>query len=82
MLAFQRLTDGLDLRAFLASLEGHDEAALQKQESRTPARFRCVLELAYCAYYAHPTVRATLALHTGYPARPPQPVGYELGSTR
>lgn len=54
------------------------EAALRDIEAAEPAAFEHLVAAAYLAYYTHPAVRAVLERVTGYEARPPQPLGYEL----
>jgi hypothetical protein len=55
-----------------------DEATLQAIEKQMPADFERILSVAYIAYYTDPEVRLVLESVTGYAARPPQPLGYEL----
>jgi hypothetical protein len=54
------------------------EAAVQGLEAAQPAAFERLVAAAYLAYYTHDAVRAVLERLTGYEARPPQPLGYEL----
>ena len=71
-----------DLAALLAALPAGfktgDEAALKQIEQAQPALFDRVVNAAYLAYYANPEVRAVLEQVSGYEARPPQPLGYDL----
>lgn len=55
-----------------------DEATLRAVEAAQPAAFERLVAAVYLAYYTHPAVRAVLERVTGYEARPPQPLGYEL----
>jgi hypothetical protein len=54
------------------------EAALRRLEAGEPAVFERLVAAAYLAYYTHDAVRAVLERRTGYEARPPQPLGYDL----
>jgi len=56
----------------------HREAAARTLEAAHPASFERLVAAAYLAYYTHPEVRAALERLTGYEARPPQPLGYDL----
>ena len=71
-----------DWAALSASLPGGftagDEAALRAVEQQHPAAFERMVTAAYLAYYTEPSVRAVLEQVTGYEARPPQPLGYQL----
>lgn len=53
-------------------------AALQVVEHASPAVFRELVRQAYIAYYRDARVLARVEQSTGYPNRPPQPLGYEL----
>lgn len=68
--------------AFLNALPGNfaagDEATLRALEAGHPEAFDRLVRAAYLAYYTDPEVRRALEQTTGYPARPPQPLGYEL----
>ncbi len=55
-----------------------DEASLRTIEAADPAAFERIVTAAYIAYYTDPEVRRVLESVTGYEARPPQPLGYEL----
>lgn len=73
--------DGLlaALPAGFAALDADaQEEALRVLEAAQPAAFERLVAAAYLAYYTHPEVRAVLERLTGYEARPPQPLGYEL----
>lgn len=54
------------------------EAALRAIETAQPAAFERLVAAAYLAYYTEPRVRLVIERLTGYAARPPQPLGYEL----
>lgn len=56
------------------------EDAFRRFVGQRPADARRVLELVYTSYYAHPEVLRVLEARSGYPARPPQPLGYEPAS--
>jgi hypothetical protein len=88
-LAARREDDTAAVRALLGEVDSGasasapswpSAAALSRAEQAVPEAVRAVLQLACCAYYAHPTVRDVLARTHGYPPRPPQPLGYELGA--
>lgn len=53
-------------------------AALQHLEAAEPMAFGRLVAAACTAYYVDPRVRAVVEVRTGYPARPPQPDGYDL----
>ena len=53
-------------------------AALTSAEAAAPAVFAQLQKFAYIAYYSDPRVLARVEQATGYAARPPQPLGYEL----
>jgi len=55
-----------------------DEAALRLVEAAHPAAFERAVAAVYIAYYTDPAVRDAVERVTGYPNRPPQPLGYEL----
>lgn len=40
--------------------------------------FETILKACYSAYYTDPEIRRILELKTGYEARPPQPLGYDM----
>jgi len=54
------------------------EDALRALEAAGPVAFERLVTACYLAYYTHDRVRAALERLTGYEARPPQPLGYEL----
>jgi hypothetical protein len=54
------------------------EAALRTIETAHPAEFDRLVNATYLAYYTDPGVRQVIERLTGYEARPPQPLGYEL----
>jgi hypothetical protein len=74
------------LRALLARLPpdfaagdaDRREAALRAIENDLPEVFGRLVDAAYLAYYTAPRVRMVIERVTGYAARPPQPLGYEL----
>lgn len=66
------------LAALPAEFAAGDEDVLRQVEEMVPERFGTVVDAAYLAYYTDPAVRAVLERETGYEARPPQPLGYEL----
>lgn len=53
-------------------------AALEALEAAEADAFGRLVAAAYTAYYVDGRVRAVVAARTGYPARPPQPEGYDL----
>lgn len=61
-----------------ADFAAGDEDALRHAEGIDPDRFGRIVNAAYLAYYTDPAVRRVLEQETGYEARPPQPLGYEL----
>jgi hypothetical protein len=52
--------------------------ALRTLEAAQPRRFATIVNLAYNAYYVQPDVLALIQSESGFTARPPQPLGYEL----
>lgn len=56
----------------------HLEEALHRLEQDHPEAFSTAVVLAYNAYYTDPRLLQVLEARTGYEARPPQPLGYEL----
>jgi hypothetical protein len=54
------------------------EAALRVIEAAHKQDFDRLVNAAYLAYYTDPGVRQVIERLTGYEARPPQPLGYEL----
>lgn len=68
-----RLPDGFDSAAELDQV-----AALSHLEAEDGDAFGRLIHYAYGAYYIDPDVRRTVETRTGYPARPPQPKGYDL----
>ncbi|MBV8913186.1 MAG: hypothetical protein JOZ05_09135 [Acetobacteraceae bacterium] len=71
--------DGLALLAELPpNFAAGDEGALRKLEAQFPEVFDRLVRAAYLAYYTNPDIRRVLEQVAGYPARPPQPLGYEL----
>jgi hypothetical protein len=63
---------------FTALPVDHQDALLRRVESAHPTFFAALVNHAYRGYYTHPAVLRHLELTTGYPARPPQPLGHEL----
>jgi len=57
--------------------EARDEA-LRRVEADHAAFFAALLNHAYRGYYTHPRVLSALERGTGYPARPPQPLGQAI----
>ncbi len=53
-------------------------SALRLYESSDPATFSTAMLLVYTAYYTHPIVLDLIEQRSGYPARPPQPVGHPV----
>jgi hypothetical protein len=67
------------LPAGFAALPAAGQAtALRAVEGASPAAFAVLLKFAYIAYYRDPRVLERIERATGYAARPPQPLGYEL----
>ena len=61
------------------SLDARDKvSAMQAVEASTPAAFSTLVRHTYNVYYSHPAVLKVLEAETGYPARPPLYVGYEM----
>lgn len=54
------------------------DAALKAREAADPDAFSRLVASAYNAYYTCPAVLTVLEKLTGYAARPPQPLGYDL----
>ena len=63
---------------FLARDAAGQRDALKAAEAATPAFFHELVRFAYVAYYRDARVLAGIELATGYPNRPPQPLGYEM----
>jgi hypothetical protein len=79
------ILDGLvevDVAAGPAGFAVFDTAArdelLRAVEAAHPAFFAALVNHAYRGYYTHPTVLQDLERATGYPARPPQPLGHAI----
>ena len=53
-------------------------ACLRELEARDPALLAPIVEEAYRGYYTDPSVLAAIERKTGYPARPPQPLGRKV----
>ena len=64
--------------AFTELPAAQQAAVLEGIEQAAPAEFALLLKFAYIAYYRDPRVMARIERATGYAARPPQPLGYEL----
>jgi hypothetical protein len=61
------------------ALEGAaQDGALRRAEADHAAFFAALLNHAYRGYYTHPAVLSALERATGYPARPPQPLGLPI----
>jgi hypothetical protein len=54
------------------------DGTLARVEAASPAFFAALVHHAYRGYYTHPTVLRALERATGYPARPPQPLGHRI----
>lgn len=54
------------------------EADLRAVEARDPLKFSVVTTEALNGYYIDPAVLAVVEKKTGFPARPPQPMGHRL----
>jgi hypothetical protein len=61
------------------SLDGRaQDEVLRRVEAGHGAFFAALLNHAYRGYYTHPRVLQSLERATGYPARPPQPLGQAI----
>lgn len=63
---------------FVELAGGAKDDVLRGLEQDAPASFAELVELAYSAYYTDERVLEHIEQSTGYPARPPQPEGYQL----
>jgi hypothetical protein len=63
---------------FTADDQTRRTATLRALEETEPRHFAAIVNLAYNAYYIHPDVLALIESVSGFVARPPQPLGYEL----
>ena len=54
------------------------EADLKACEAKDPLRFSILVTEASNGYYIDPAVLAVIERKTGFPARPPQPMGHRL----
>lgn len=62
-----------------SGLDGQaQDEALRALEAAQPEAFAGLVNLAYNAYYTDGRVLRLIERRTGYEARPPQPLGYEL----
>jgi hypothetical protein len=62
-----------------AALPGDAQvAALRAIEAAAPAPFAALVKAVYTAYYQDQRVLAAIERATGYAARPPQPLGYDM----
>lgn len=52
--------------------------SLQEFERMSPEVFAQGLLLVYSAYYSHPSVLRLVEQTSGYPSRPPQPLGHQV----
>ena len=72
----------IDVAAGPAGFQGMEEGArdglLRAVEAAHPAFFAALVNHAYRGYYTHPRVLEHLERTTGYPARPPQPLGHAI----
>jgi len=75
--ALARVLDALP-RDFAALAPESREATLREVEACHPAAFETVLSAAYAAYYTDGRVCDVIARRTGFPDRPPQPLGHPL----
>jgi hypothetical protein len=78
--ALRRLfLDGLTAIALRGFAESADpDATLGEVEAASPAFFAALVNHTYRAYYTDRRVLAHLETTTGYPARPPQPLGHAM----
>ena len=63
---------------FLALSKDEQINSLKTMELANPDTFETILKACYSAYYTDPEIRRILEQKTGYEARPPQPLGYEM----
>jgi Gluconate 2-dehydrogenase subunit 3 len=71
--------EGLTTIALGGFAEAPDpDAALREVEAAAPGFFAALVDHAYRAYYTDPRLLANLERTTGYPARPPQPLGHDM----
>lgn len=63
---------------FASRAPAEREADLRTCETRDPHRFSIVTTEAFNGYYIDPAVLAVVEKKTGFPARPPQPMGHRL----
>ena len=63
---------------FLTLSTDQQTTSLQTVEASAPDAFETVLKACYSAYYTDPGIRRILEDKTGYEARPPQPLGYQM----
>ena len=75
--ALRWLGDALPVH-FVAAEGAVRVEALRALEAAEPRRFATIVNLAYNAYYVQPDVLALIQSESGFTARPPQPLGYEL----
>ena len=62
-----------------AGLSNEEQVAvLQAVEAAAPVAFAALVKAAYTAYYGDQRVLAAIEAATGYAARPPQPLGYDM----
>lgn len=54
------------------------EADLKACEAKDPLKFSIVVTEAFNGYYIDPAVLSVIERKTGFPARPPQPMGHRL----
>jgi len=63
---------------FAARAPAEREADLKSCEAKDPLRFSIVTTEAFNGYYIDPAVLDVIERTTGFPARPPQPMGHRL----
>ncbi len=73
-----RWLDGALPTGFTTADQDSRITVLRTLEQAEPRRFAAIVNLAYNAYYIHPDVLALIESESGFIARPPQPLGYEL----
>lgn len=63
---------------FVIRAPGIRQVDLKGCEAADPARFAVVVTEAVSGYYIDPKVLGVVEAKTGFPARPPQPLGHRL----
>ena len=83
----QQQTDGIYCIEAVYTASGSDFCStsravqtkrLSNVESSLPESFESLLVATYNMYYTDPDIRQIIERLTGYEARPPQPLGYEM----